>query len=279
LALEYESTSKRQWHTIRGDRGYPVALTWRDGMASELPMEISRSVHVAIENHQAGRLAQAEALYRRILTIDSNNFDALHLLGVLAYQSGNHQEAVELISKAIRQDSTAFPAFNNLGLVEAVVAAQLNVIIYPEIGMDPMTMKVASLRLAPVQMAAWGHPETTGLSTIDYYLSAEDFEPPGGEQYYREQLILLPHLGSSYQRLGISPVSVDLNALGVDTELPLLICPGSAYKYAPSHDGVFVDIARGLKRCQFIFFNDEQENLSEKLRHRLTGAFEQTDLF
>src|SRR6266704_3221669 len=76
--------------------------------------------------------------------------------------------------------------------VEAILGQQLDVLIYPGIGMDPITVKLASLRLAPVQVAAWGHPETTGLPTIDYYLSAEDLEPPGAQGNYTEELVTLP---------------------------------------------------------------------------------------
>ncbi len=70
---------------------------------------------------------------------------------------------------------------------EAIVGEQLDVLIYPEIGMDPTTVKLASMRLVPVQVTTWGHPETTGLPTIDYYLSAEGLEPANAqESYYRE---------------------------------------------------------------------------------------------
>ncbi len=62
---------------------------------------------------------------------------------------------------------------------EAILAEPLDVLIYPEIGMDPMTAKLACLRLAPVQVTTWGHPETSGLPTIDYYMSAAEFEPGG----------------------------------------------------------------------------------------------------
>ena len=161
---------------------------------------------------------------------------------------------------------------------DTIVAQQLDAIIYPEIGMDPMTTKLASMRLAPVQIAAWGTPETTGLPTIDYYLSAEDFEPADGQRYYRERLVPLPHLGCAYQRLGVTPAHVDLAALRIDASLPLLICPGSAYKYAPEHDRVLVDIARGLGRCQLVFFTDQQANLSEKMKRRITGAFDEAGL-
>ena len=162
---------------------------------------------------------------------------------------------------------------------DAVVSQELDVIIYPEIGMDPMTAKLANLRLAPVQAAAWGHPETSGLPTVDYYLSAEDFEPPGAQENYRERLVALPHLGCAYQPLKVDAIALDLDALGIDSSVPLLLCPGTPVKYAPEHDWMFVEIARRLGRCQFIFFNHFRENLSEKLQRRLDSAFAQAEMY
>jgi len=163
--------------------------------------------------------------------------------------------------------------------VDAIVAQNLDVIIYPEIGMDPMTAKLANLRLAPTQVVAWGHPETTGLPTIDYYLSAEDFEPPAAQENYRERLVALPHLGCAYHPLKVDAVSLDLDALGIDASAPLFLCPGTPVKYAPEHDWMFVEIARRLRRCQFIFFSHVRGNLSEKLQQRMESAFAQADMY
>src|SRR5260221_3032262 len=71
-------------------------------------------------------------------------------------------------------------------------ASRMDVLIYPEIGMDATTARLAAMRLAPVQATSWGHPETSGLPTMDYYLSAEAFEPPGARAHYTERLELLP---------------------------------------------------------------------------------------
>jgi Flp pilus assembly protein TadD len=54
----------------------------------------------AVEHHQAGRLPEAEALYRKVLALEPNHADALHLLGVLAAQSFRFGEATDLIGKA-----------------------------------------------------------------------------------------------------------------------------------------------------------------------------------
>jgi len=162
--------------------------------------------------------------------------------------------------------------------VEAILDQRLDVILYPEIGMDPMTLKLASMGLALVQAASWGHPQTTGLPTIDYYLSAEDFEPENGQDDYRERLIELPRMGCCYHPLRPRAVDVDLPALGIDATSPLLVCPGTPYKYDPRHDRVFIEIAKRLKRCRFLFFHDPYENVSMKLQKRLESSFAQQGL-
>ena len=157
--------------------------------------------------------------------------------------------------------------------VDAIRGEQPHVLIYPEIGMDPMAARLARLRLAPVQAAAWGHPETTGLPTMDYYLSAEDFEPADARVNYSEQLVALPHLGCFYQPSPIAVADVDLAGLGIDTDSPLLICPGMPFKYAPQYDRVITEIARRLGRCRFIFFRSPLNSTWDRLRRRLGGAF------
>ena len=71
----------------------------------------------AIAHHQSGRLDQAAELYRRILADDSRHVDALHLLGVVAYQGGDDLRAVELIGRAIAINPGQSVFHNILGLV------------------------------------------------------------------------------------------------------------------------------------------------------------------
>lgn len=55
----------------------------------------------ALAYHQAGRLAEAEALYEQILRADPNNADALHYSGLAAHQAGRHDEAIARMTRAI----------------------------------------------------------------------------------------------------------------------------------------------------------------------------------
>ena len=76
---------------------------------------VGEALNLALEHHRAGRLAQAESLYRNVLRMHPAHPDALHLLGVLAHNNGLPDVAIELIGQAIAYRGTA-PAFhNNLG--------------------------------------------------------------------------------------------------------------------------------------------------------------------
>src|SRR6185295_4213946 len=75
----------------------------------------SKVLQAALAHHQAGRLREAEALYRELLAAEPGNSDALHLLGVAAHQLGRHDEAIVLIEKAIAADASRPEFHNNLG--------------------------------------------------------------------------------------------------------------------------------------------------------------------
>ena len=79
------------------------------------PLTIEEALQLAIGHHQAGRLAEAEAVYRQILALQPNHAGALHLLGLIALQVGQHAFALELIGNAIRIQPDFPAAHLNLG--------------------------------------------------------------------------------------------------------------------------------------------------------------------
>jgi protein O-GlcNAc transferase len=78
-------------------------------------MTIPEALQIAVQRHRAGRLVEAEALYRQILAVQPNHADALHLLGLIAHQSGNDHLAVEWIRQAIVLSPNNSAAHCNLG--------------------------------------------------------------------------------------------------------------------------------------------------------------------
>jgi predicted O-linked N-acetylglucosamine transferase (SPINDLY family) len=164
------------------------------------------------------------------------------------------------------------------GWAKVIRQRRLDALIFPEVGMDPLTLALAGLRLAERQFAAWGHPETTGLPTMDHYLSGDAFEPADAQEHYSERLIRLPHFGVYYEPQATQPVPVDFARYGIPAADPVFICPGTPFKYHPDDDWVLVEIARRLGPCSFVFFEHEKAALSQRLRARLAEAFRQAGL-
>ena len=74
---------------------------------------------LADEHFNAGRLRQADEICRRILALDQNQPDALHLLGKIAYAVDDLAAAAELIGKAASLHPSSAACFADLGLVLA----------------------------------------------------------------------------------------------------------------------------------------------------------------
>ncbi len=85
-------------------------------MTIDRPLQGTSALQKAISSHQQGALHDAEALYRKILLDQPDQFDALHLLGVIARQHGKSAEAIALIRAALQIDPSQPAAYCNLGV-------------------------------------------------------------------------------------------------------------------------------------------------------------------
>ena len=86
-------------------------------MNPQKPHELPLLLKNALALHRAGQLAQAELLYLDVLQISPEQFDALHLLGLIAKQQSRPQSAIELFRKAIQVDASQAIVHCNLGAV------------------------------------------------------------------------------------------------------------------------------------------------------------------
>jgi protein O-GlcNAc transferase len=199
--------------------------------------------------------------------LDRRNFQ------LFGYYTGNKIDAQTEIAR-----QSFFRFCENLQSLDQwcdrICSDRLHVLIFPEIGMDPTTVRLASLRLAPVQCASWGHPDTSGLPTIDYYLSSDLMEPAGAQDHYTEKLVRLPNLSIHYEPPAIEPAPVLRADLGLREGDALFLCTQSLFKYLPQFDDVFPRIAAGVGKCQFAFLNYvKSPRLGERFTRRLEAAF------
>jgi protein O-GlcNAc transferase len=150
-----------------------------------------------------------------------------------------------------------------------------HVLIFPEIGMDKVSVQLAAQRLAAVQCASWGHPVTSGLPTIDYFISSNLMEPTGAAAHYSEQLIRLPNLSIYYEPSELSAHGIDRTQLGLRPDAVVFWCCQSLPKYLPQFDAVFARIAAEVPGCQFTFIEfGGGKGVTEMFRGRLERAFQ-----
>jgi protein O-GlcNAc transferase len=156
----------------------------------------------------------------------------------------------------------------------AIAADAPHVLIYPEVGMDPVAARLAAQRLAPVQCNSWGHPDTSGFPTLDYYFSSDLMEPPDGDAHYTERLVRLPNLSVYCESIEAPRIPLDRQELGLRAGATVFWCGQSLYKYLPQFDSVFPRIARQVPGCQFAFIQYQRgPAITDLFRQRLVRAF------
>jgi CRISPR-associated protein Csy1 len=143
-----------------------------------------------------------------------------------------------------------------------------DIVLYPELGMDSTVFALAALRLARCQVCAWGHPDTTGLPTIDAFVSCADMEPDAAQRHYSERLLLLPGLGTRYPAPEM-PAPGARAELGLPDARPLYFVPQSAFKLHPHNDDVLARIVARDADALLVLFADRQAGATQRLRERL----------
>jgi protein O-GlcNAc transferase len=193
---------------------------------------------------------------------------------VSAIQDAQTAQARSMFDRFV-QGPLALPAWR-----EAILRDSPHVLIYPEIGMDSVVHKLAAQRLAPVQCNSWGHPDTSGFPSMDYFLSSDLMEPIDGQQHYTERLIRLPNLSIYYDEVvADSSFATSREKLGLRRASTVFWCAQTLYKYLPQHDFVFPRIAKEVGDCQFVFVGLSDRRYSNDLfKKRLGRAFAEFDL-
>lgn len=159
--------------------------------------------------------------------------------------------------------------------IEAIHRAGHQVLLFPELGSEPVALAIANRRLAPTQVASWGHPTTSGLPTVDLYLGAERFDPPGAESQYTERLVRLPGVGTEvwsdeFTTAARTGAPADLGL--APGEGALVVCQ-SAFKYLPDFDDCLAEIASRHPPSRFLAFESGGEAAFAIWRRRVSMAF------
>ena len=150
----------------------------------------------------------------------------------------------------------------------------LDIIFFPDIGMTSSTYFLAHARLASVQIMSWGHPETSGIGTVDYFLSSSLMESERSNSFYSEKLICIKDYAPMYF---IPPDEPNTDMKRHDFKLPenknLYCCPQTLFKIHPDFDEFLSEIAKNDPNSIIIMLETQYKSHVEKLKKRWLKNF------
>ncbi len=151
----------------------------------------------------------------------------------------------------------------------AVAGAELDVLFYPDVGMHSFSYFLAFSRLAPVQVTSWGHPDTTGLPSIDWFVSSEILEPPGAEAHYGERLARLCRLPACFARPRPAPALGVRARLGLPAGARVYACPQSLFKLHPAFDATLGRLLAADPAGHLVLISSAHAGWNDALLRRL----------
>jgi len=148
-------------------------------------------------------------------------------------------------------------------------ALDLQILFYTDLGMNMFMNALAMHRVAPIQITGWGIPHTSGLRSLDYYISSALTEPEGAEQHYTEQLVRLPALPCCYLAENLELIEVPRDYFFLPPTGPIVGCLQSLYKLHPDFDLALEQIAIANPDALFVFVESPHASLTRAFQQRL----------
>lgn len=186
-----------------------------------------------------------------------------HLAGrpefeVLLFPIGRNEDTVlarmaTACSAVVRLEANSFDKARR-----AIAEMQLDILVYPEIGMDPFTYLLAFSRLGRVQCVLQGHSVTTGIPAVDYFVSSALIEPADGQEQYSERLALLRTLPMHIESPVLPERLASRDELGLPEDKRLYVCPMKLQKVHPEMDWAIGEILRQDSAAEVVFVADDR---------------------
>ena len=208
-------------------------------------------------NHTIGKLFK-----NIIFSLDHSKFNIFILHSKKTKQS-------ELFNEFIEKEKKGF--LKNIRLPEKLSEKidffkkeKFNILFYPDIGMSVEMYYLSLIRLAKHQIMSWGHPETTGSESIDFFLCSKSLITDETSKSYSEKLLLMNHLPMIYE---VPKIKQKLE----DTELSknnIYSCPQTMFKFHPDFDHILAEILKKDKKGILYLIKDNNKIYFNKLINR-----------
>ena len=191
--------------------------------------------------------------------------------GVITGVSGRQAEVIvytaastsdQLTARLGRSASKVVHLPRRLEAAQQMIADdELDILYFCDIGMEPFTYFLSFARLAPIQCAGWGHPVTTGISTIDYFVSGRMMEPTNADEAYSENLVQIDGIPTPIR----NPADYMTTPHRKEEKI---LCPQSLFKFHPDFDNLIGSILRACPRAQLLLLQGSRPEWTGLLEGR-----------
>jgi protein O-GlcNAc transferase len=212
-----------------------------------------------LSNHSIGKTTRG-----LIAQLSRDNFEVIALRITPADDDGTTRMIRESADRTIDLDP------NWLVARDEIAALELDVLFYQDIGMEPTSYFLAFARLAPVQCVSFGHPNTTGIANMDYFVSNDLYETPGSQAHYSERLFLLRGLPTLayYYKPAPSTALPNRERFGFSTQETLYLCPQTLFKLHPDFDALIRGILTRDHNGILVLIEGQFKEFGEQVRAR-----------
>lgn len=149
-----------------------------------------------------------------------------------------------------------------------MASQQLDIIIHPELGINMLAYFLAFARLAPVQCSFAGFPVSSGINTVDYYISSKNFDDETTQDSFSEKVILMENNCDFPDMKEFEGTFKTKEELGLPAGKEIYMVPLKLHKFHPDFDEVIEAILRKDKNGIMILFED-YPYITESLKNRL----------
>ncbi len=149
---------------------------------------------------------------------------------------------------------------------QAIASADLDILVYPDLGMDPFTYFLAFWRLAPLQCVCAGHPSTTGIDTIDWFLSDASAEPDDADEHYSEKLL---RIDDFFLPIHDRPVAVP--GVAPEGATRRYACGQTIVKLHPDFDAMLAGILDEDPAAEVLLYADGAERVTRVVARRMAA--------
>ncbi len=260
----YQGCDNRQIATLRGQ-----AIQGGTFTTKKLPSRTAGRVRLGVlsayfRDHTIGRL--------NIRRLENLSRDRIHLTVIHAGLSNDN-----LIKRFMATADRYVTLARDPGTaIDTLTSLDLDILLYADIGMDALTQSLAYSRFAPIQIATWGHPDTTGSPAIDYFLSSDGLETETSPSSYTEKLLKLPSLGIDYDRPTVQRPKAR-HELGLPVDKHLYGCPQTLFKIHPDFDDLLARILTKDPKGELILIEGRLSEWTHRLRRRFRRTIPDAD--